>query len=99
MSDEFGNEQDGMTPEDQLIQSLDPVTRGKIIQQTERAVRAANAQRSALIKAGVEARIDGMIDLELENLTKRQGYVPTRHQVLDICDNIRRSVLGKTTWE
>ena len=77
------------------LEGLSIETRAKLIQEAEESARQSNLRRQKIIAAEVEARINGLIDVEIENLGKRQGFAPNQRQIMQICDNVRTSVRGQ----
>ena len=69
-------------------------TRARLIQEGEQTVIESNKRRDAIIAQEVENRINGLIDVEIETLGKRQGFAPNQRQIMQICDNVRAVVRG-----
>jgi hypothetical protein len=76
------------------LAGLSPETRAKLIRSAEEHAARANRERQAIIAQEVEARINTLIDHEIEAFTNRQGFPPSQKQIMDICSNVRTMVRG-----
>lgn len=77
------------------LAGLSVETRAKLIQEAEETARASNLRRQKIIDGEVETRINGLIDVEIETLGKRQGFAPNQRQIMQVCDNVRAVVRGQ----
>ena len=67
-------------------------TRAKLIQEAEQTALESNKRRDAILAEEIETRINGLIDVEIENLGARQGFAPNQRQIMKICDGVRAVV-------